>query len=354
MRAILLGTVRVSINTTGLAVGTYTGSVVVTSSSASNSPKTIPVTLTISPPALTVSPNSLVFTYIQGGTIPTPQMLSVGSTGAALSFTVNTSGGTWLTATGSGNTPGSVSVSVNTTSLSGGTYSGSAVVSSPTASNTPQTIPVTLTVSRTQLTVIKVLQPGGDPGLFNLQIDGVTKAVNVGNGGSTGPQVMSVGSHTVGETAGTGTNLTAYAISINCGAGLISATSATVNLALGDNKTCTITNLVPPWLTVNKIVLPAGDSGLFNLQIDGATKAVNVGNAGTTGPQVLSVGSHTVSETGGTGTNLSNYTTVISGDCAPDGTVSIAQGEEKICTITNKSKKPSPPANLTAKPAAYK
>ena len=36
--------------------------------------------------------------------------------------------------------------------------------------------------------------------LFNLQIDGVTKAVNVGNGGSTGPQVVSVGSHTVGET----------------------------------------------------------------------------------------------------------------------------------------------------------
>ena len=52
--------------------------------------------------------------------------------------------------------------------------------------------------------------------------------------------------------------------------------------------------------------------------------------------QVIS--SHTVGETAGTGTTLSDYTAVISGACAADGTVSLVPGDDKTCTITNTHK----------------
>lgn len=139
------GSVRVSVNPAGLASGSYTGSVVLTSSGASNSPQSIPVTLTVSRPALTLNPSSLAFSSAPGGT-PARQTVSVGSTGAALSFADSTSGTTWLTATPSGNTPGTVRVSVNTAGLSSGSYTGSVVLTSPGASNSPQTVPVSLTI----------------------------------------------------------------------------------------------------------------------------------------------------------------------------------------------------------------
>ena len=189
---------------------------------------------------------------------------------------------------------------------------------------------------RPKLTVNKVLEPPSDPGKFNLQIDAVTKAANVGNGGTTGAVVVSVGAHTVGETAGTDTNLSDYVTTF----GGDCATDGTINLAAGDNKVCTITNKRKATLTVNKVLQPAGDVGRFNLQIDGETKGTgaNVGDGGTTGAVATGFGSHTVGETGANGTDLLNYETTIDGDCASDGTITLAAGDEKTCTITNKRK----------------
>ena len=72
--------------------------------------------------------------------------------------------------------------------------------------------------------------------LFNLQIDGVTVRSNI-NSGST---VLNVapGSHTVGETGGTSTSLSAFGTVI----GGSCAANGTVTLTLGDTKACTITN----------------------------------------------------------------------------------------------------------------
>ena len=52
----------VSVNTAGLAAGTYTGTVTVTAAGATGSPKTVAVTLTVNPatPVLAVAPASLV------------------------------------------------------------------------------------------------------------------------------------------------------------------------------------------------------------------------------------------------------------------------------------------------------
>ena len=88
------------------------------------------------------------------------------------------------------------------------------------------------------LTVNKVLSPSGDPGRFNLQIDGTTVAAAVGSGGSTGSVLVPAGSHSVSETAVPGTQLSDY----NATLGGDCSSSGRVTLAAGDNKTCTITN----------------------------------------------------------------------------------------------------------------
>ena len=187
------------------------------------------------------------------------------------------------------------------------------------------------------LTVNKVCDPTNDLGKFNLRIDGSTAGTgaNAACGtGTTGAVVVTAASHTVSETAGTSTDLNNYTsvISGDC------AANGTVTLAAGDNKVCTITNTHKTTLTVNKVCDPTNDPGKFNLRIDGSTAGTGANAAcgtGTTGAVVVTAASHTVSETQGTSTLLSNYTPVIGGDCAADGTVTLAAGDNKVCTITN-------------------
>ncbi|MDZ7798185.1 MAG: SdrD B-like domain-containing protein [Patescibacteria group bacterium] len=99
----------------------------------------------------------------------------------------------------------------------------------------------------------------------------------------------------------------------------------------------TVTTPCNGTLTVNKVLVPSNDTGLFNLMIDGvvAGTGTNVGNGGTTGAQTVSVGNYVVSENAGTNTDLSNYTSVISGDCDAQGNVTVGNSENKVCTITN-------------------
>jgi len=146
------GNISVSVNPGSLATGTYNGTVSIASSGASNSPKTVPVTLTVTAaPTLNTSPTSLSFSYQVGGTTPAAQNVSLSSIGTALSYTAATSA-TWLLVTpASGSTPGSLSVSVNSTGLAAGTYTGNITVTSAGASNNPKTIPVTLTVTAAPL-----------------------------------------------------------------------------------------------------------------------------------------------------------------------------------------------------------
>src|SRR5207253_10568009 len=112
-----------------------------------------------------------------------------------------------------------------------------------------------------------------------------------------------------------------------------------VNLAVGGSVDCTYTNTQQATLTVNKVCVPANDAGKFNLQIDGGTAGTgaNAACGGSTGAVVETVGSHTVGETAGTGTSLSDYTSVIGGDCV-NGSVTLAAGHNKVCTITNTHK----------------
>ena len=195
-----------------------------------------------------------------------------------------------------------------------------------------QNLTCTITNTRNStLTVNKACNPAGDTGKFNLQIDGVTKAADALCGGTTGAVVVSIGTHTVAETAGTGTNLANYT-SVTDGA---CAANGSVTIAAGQNLTCTITNTHVSTLTVNKVCNPTTDTGKFNLQIDGVTKAADALCGGTTGAVAVSIGAHTVAETAGTGNNLANYTTVTDGASAGTGSITLAAGQNATCTITN-------------------
>ena len=148
------------------------------------------------------------------------------------------------------------------------------------------------------LTVNTKVRPQGDPGKFNLQIDGTTLAANVGDGGTTGRQAVSANvAHIVNEIAGTSTNLASYTVTSDC--------APSVTLQPGDDKTCTITNQGLPRLTVKKILVPSSDPGRFDLQVDGITKAANVGNGGSVTAQVMLGAPYIVSEIASAGTSLS-------------------------------------------------
>ncbi len=146
------GTVSVSVNGAGLSVGTYNGSVTIVAVGAANSPQNIPVTLTITPAqTMAVNPSSLSFSFQQGGSAPAAQKFAVSSTGGPLNFSVTAStasGGNWLSVSpASGTTSAEISVSVNPSGLSPGTYTGTVRVESAAASNSPLTVNVTLTVT---------------------------------------------------------------------------------------------------------------------------------------------------------------------------------------------------------------
>jgi hypothetical protein len=94
--------------------------------------------------------------------------------------------------------------------------------------------------------VTKKLAPATDGGKFNLLIDGTAKATNVGDGGTTGVQTVLPGAHTVGEAAGTGTDLANYDSSLSCvdtaHPGDPADNDGTVQVDKGDAWECVITN----------------------------------------------------------------------------------------------------------------
>lgn len=229
-------------------------------------------------------------------------------------------------------TPGSYTVTE--TGPAGYLQELSADCSGTIASGETKTCTITNTYQPPKIIVNKVLEPADDSGRFDLQIDGVTAGTgeNVGNGGTTGEVAVAPGPHTVGEIAHSGTDLDKYTIEISgdCDP------SGGVNVAAGETKTCTIKNTkVTTTITVNKVTVPADDSGKFNLLIDSTQYATDIANGGTTGAQEVTVGAHTASEEAGTGTNLGNYITTFTGDCNAIGEITIAKGEHKECTITN-------------------
>jgi hypothetical protein len=145
--------ITVTVNTSGLMANTYKATITVSTQAATSATQQIPVTLTVTAPSPTIgkSPVNLAFTGTQDGSNPTPQTFAITNPGTeTLNWSV-TDDAPWLTVTPlSGTTTTDtdlISVSVNTAGLTGNMYTATITLTDPSASNSPQQIPVTLALT---------------------------------------------------------------------------------------------------------------------------------------------------------------------------------------------------------------
>jgi BACON domain-containing protein/fibronectin type III domain protein len=163
--------ITVNVNASGLANGTYNGTVTITI--GGNQASAVPVTLVVSggtatttsssttsttststtttTPSILLNPTSLSFSGTAGGANPLAQTVNLSNpTGGTLTWTL-TESASWLglnVTSGTTTTEiDAISASVSTSGLAAGSYSTAITVAASGASNSPQTIPVTLTLS---------------------------------------------------------------------------------------------------------------------------------------------------------------------------------------------------------------
>jgi uncharacterized repeat protein (TIGR01451 family) len=106
------------------------------------------------------------------------------------------------------------------------------------------------------------------------------------------------------------------------------------SLAAGDEKTCTVTNKRKPKLTVVKRII-GGDGSTFDIFV-GGTKVLDDAGDAAANTRSYNPGTYAVTETLGNGGAIpSGWSSAFSGDCDGNGSVSLAYGDEKTCTVTN-------------------
>lgn len=158
--------IAVQVNATGLPVGTYSGTVSITVTDKNGRNQVTPVAVslavsgttatstsstTTSTPSILLNPVSLSFSGTAGGATPLAQTFNITNpTGGTLTWTL-TESASWLGLNVSSGTTtteiDAISASVSTSGLAAGTYSTAITIAASGASNSPQTIPVILTLS---------------------------------------------------------------------------------------------------------------------------------------------------------------------------------------------------------------
>jgi hypothetical protein len=325
-------TTTVTANASGLAAGTYSASVQITPSRVcSGTPtvgiaRTVPVTLTVVVPALSVSPTTLTFTATQGGPNPPGQTVTITNTGSG---TLNWSGaiptgGAWLRAVpGNGSGNAVVTVSVVVGSLTAGTYNGQLRIDAPGATNSPQTINVELRVSAAASSLAIAVSPAAvslTPGgasqtvavtltrtAFTGEVtlaatglpSGVTATYTQPGTGSSGavilaaatgaPPVSGVNATITASGTGVSPATTTVAVSVQgtCSYGLSPGSLSSV--ATGGTAAITITTACA-WTAVSQdswIVITSASSGTGNGTLNIAY-AENAGTAARTGQIIVS------------------------------------------------------------------
>jgi hypothetical protein len=210
-----------------------------------------------------------------------------------------------------------------------------------------ETVTCTFTNTRTtgQIKVVKKLLPSNDPGTFDLSVNG-TKVASGGDGATATVTVPTGGGHSVAEA---GATLSKYDSTLSCTDGSTGTTSATgVEVTAGQTTVCTFTNTRRQGsIKVIKKLVPAADSGRFDLAVGGVLVADGAGDGGS-GTRSVAPGSYVVSEAGDGGTDLARYASSI--ECRKGGAVvasgpgtslpgvNVDSGEQVVCTITNTRK----------------
>ena len=101
-----------------------------------------------SSPTISFSPTSFTFTATQGGANPSTQTLNISNSGGGTLNWYLSNTQTWLSLSPtSGTYSGSSTLSVNIAGMSAGTYNDNVYIAATGATNTPQTVPITLTIN---------------------------------------------------------------------------------------------------------------------------------------------------------------------------------------------------------------
>ncbi|MBZ5724384.1 MAG: IPT/TIG domain-containing protein [Acidobacteriia bacterium] len=149
-------TIKVYVNPTNMASGSYSGAIVVKAPTATTSQSvTFNVTLEISdaPATVIASTAALSFAFVADALVnPAPQPIVLTASGGAVSIATTITGGVWLKAAPSSGialtgTPLTVMVSVNPATLGPGTYNASIKFTPSTTATRPITVAVTLIIT---------------------------------------------------------------------------------------------------------------------------------------------------------------------------------------------------------------
>ena len=214
---------------------------------------------------LIVSPTSLTFSLSStpsGAPLPA-QNLSIASSATNVNFSavVSTSGPNWLAVSPlSGTTPAMLSVSANGAGLTAGTYNGTIAVTAPGASDSPQNIPVTLTISSAPAISVSPSSLG-----FNDQITGTAppnQTFTVLSSGTplTAAAAVTSGFNWLSVTPASGTTPATFSVSAGTSglaagsySGVIQITAQGVSNS-PQNVSVTLTVTPPPAGSLTKIV----------------------------------------------------------------------------------------------------
>jgi hypothetical protein len=186
--------------------------------------------------------------------------------------------------------------------------------------------------------------PPVDNGRFKLLIDGNVELSNASDQANTGFVTVKLGANTAGEAVESGTNIADYVVQFG---GDCSPTDTTlgpltrpVNMSVGQQKTCAVTNLGFPSVTFT-VTNKATKGGNFNILVDGAVVASNANMNGlTTRVKTLSSSTHSISfSPADASTVLSNYAFTFGRDCvstgsgSPNGAITTTAGDQKQCVM---------------------
>ncbi len=143
--------VTLSVDITGLDWGDYNCVLTISDPCAFNSPKTVPVALTVTGSIIGLSSSQFNFSALQDGSNPQDQILTVHNAGGGTLNWGITEDSDWLSVIpdsgSSTGEPNEVTLSVDITGMDWGIYDCNLTISDPCAQNNPQIVPVTLTIT---------------------------------------------------------------------------------------------------------------------------------------------------------------------------------------------------------------
>ncbi|MGO4881398.1 MAG: BACON domain-containing protein [Bryobacteraceae bacterium] len=318
--------VGVSVAASGLAAGSYNGTVTFTCNptSACSNPSGVKVNVTLTVTAtLAASPTSESFSYTINGTLPSPATVNLTSNGGAITYTAAASStGGWLTVTPttSATTPGSASVSINSNANSlapsGTPYTGTVTFTCSPASqctNSGGTVTVSVSLTVSSLPTLNVTPTtlnyssvsGSAPASQNVQVSTSTgSAAYAAVASSTGNWLS------VSPTSGTATTTPAN-VGISASATGLAAGSYSGTVTFTCNPTTACSNpsgvTVHVTLTVTATLAASPTSEAFSYTVNGtlpspATVSVTSNAASIAYTAAASTNWITVSPTSGTAT----------------------------------------------------